>query len=881
MDGPAPLAKLLEQRRRRRRESVRNELAEKAEGEAAAAAAAAADEGEMSGSGDGGASRRRPPPLMTSSKNAVSPLNLTTGTIFMLEVHNSLVYYICQRLSDPRFRQLSFELSDSTVKGEGELKILSRLVRAAAAGASHPGETHVVVGGDSDLIVMAIASGQRHVTLWDDLPSRHHRNSPVFNRDQLEAVWRKHHLPENATQQDVADLGLNLALLAIICSGNDYLPGCQGMALQNKGRPGLWSLYLDMRKQPQWKDRSLVLRRCDDGEEMKEIGGVEQQETTLVHGGESSAVSIDKMMLSALLRRYNEQRLILGGDGIPGATNIKQSYVDGSWNWGFENNTSTRKSNSSSNNTCASAFPHQSSTLYHHSREPANPERYIHGLEWTLAMYATGSVSDYRFSYPGAPPMLSALLEELEKDEAVVEFAATADEKENNVNGAQNNGGGGDAVSKVSSPRREDLQPLIPAACALALLPARSRRQAATALRHLMDPDSPIAEIYAICEDCQKIAGEVRSVSFQLDDVRKQLVSVQDIMSAAAPDADGAHDAAADLAAASEVFEAAQENLKVLLRELSKTQQEHFKEKHPFKPFPTEALEAAVMAVPREHYPPRERRLARFGREMVFRSAEYASLSVEEEGGEVVVGEQREHVNGGGGGGGELFTSGGGGGTASAPPPFPRQDGGGGSFADEEDSREYYAQSDAFSVLPGWLKDASRFVVAYPRLGSHDVVQGAAYGVIRKVLPLHPYMQPHPSPNRTLNNNNNNRGGGRNSTSGSSSTTSSSSGGRAQGSSAMYMSSQLRRYGNTNSGRSTTTITSGVVPYFGTGGGGAGLQLPGALSHHHHQFYHRPSVAGAGVNPSRGISSSSNSSRMLQSALKTCARVLPRLRALW
>ena len=80
----------------------------------------------------------------------------------------------------------SFELSDSTVKGEGELKILSRLLHSSAGprtntsgrgGGSSGGEggrqqqaqqqqgqpreeTHLVLGSDSDLLLMALVAGQ-------------------------------------------------------------------------------------------------------------------------------------------------------------------------------------------------------------------------------------------------------------------------------------------------------------------------------------------------------------------------------------------------------------------------------------------------------------------------------------------------------------------------------------------------------------------------------------------------------------------------------------------------------------------------------------------------------------------------------------------------
>lgn len=88
--------------------------------------------------------------------NVVSALALTPGTPFMQEIHESLSYYICKKLMSHRWRNLYMELSGSTVQGEGECKILARLNRPLDHVTT--GDTHVIVGNDSDLLLMALFS---------------------------------------------------------------------------------------------------------------------------------------------------------------------------------------------------------------------------------------------------------------------------------------------------------------------------------------------------------------------------------------------------------------------------------------------------------------------------------------------------------------------------------------------------------------------------------------------------------------------------------------------------------------------------------------------------------------------------------------------------
>ena len=158
---------------------------------------------------------------MKESPNRVSSLFLTTGTLFMLEVHNSLKCYILDRLTDPKFAHLEFEFSDSTVKGEGELKIISRLIHN-----SDPEESHAVVGADSDLLLMTMIACKPNVFVVDDLPRRkaqgqkQKRHQRVFKSDTLKKIWKNSLLEGDPGREDVSSIARDLTLIAVLCSGN-------------------------------------------------------------------------------------------------------------------------------------------------------------------------------------------------------------------------------------------------------------------------------------------------------------------------------------------------------------------------------------------------------------------------------------------------------------------------------------------------------------------------------------------------------------------------------------------------------------------------------------------------------------------------------------
>lgn len=110
------------------------------------------------------------------------------------------------------------------IQGEGELKLLAKLQdQGGGRGAPTPGDTHVILGGDSDLYLIALVAPRPSVFIAADADIPH-LGAPadqltVFSRAALANVWGPH--------ADVARLGLDLCLLAVLTSGNDYLPAIQ------------------------------------------------------------------------------------------------------------------------------------------------------------------------------------------------------------------------------------------------------------------------------------------------------------------------------------------------------------------------------------------------------------------------------------------------------------------------------------------------------------------------------------------------------------------------------------------------------------------------------------------------------------------------------
>ncbi|KAI8451833.1 XRN 5'-3' exonuclease N-terminus-domain-containing protein [Phakopsora pachyrhizi] len=151
IDGVAPRAKMNQQRSRRFRaaQEAKSKHLEKLSAMQQSSSLAKGDE--LSGDNH-------------TTDNTIWDSNaITPGTPFMKLLTDSLRYWIVHKLNtDPGWKHIQVILSDASVPGEGEHKIMEFIRRSRTQPSYDPNTRHVIYGLDADLIMLSLATHEPH-----------------------------------------------------------------------------------------------------------------------------------------------------------------------------------------------------------------------------------------------------------------------------------------------------------------------------------------------------------------------------------------------------------------------------------------------------------------------------------------------------------------------------------------------------------------------------------------------------------------------------------------------------------------------------------------------------------------------------------------------
>ena len=171
------------------------------------------------------------------NKNAISSLYITPGIEPMKRIELYLRKYIDKLKTKYRFIQIETSLSSSNEPDEGEVKICNEVIKN---GSSDLNQRHLIVGNDSDLIVLSM--GMKPIYNINILVRGKAENELISLSKLLQLHCKTINRVDKIENLATSILRDDFVVISIMM-GNDYLPKL-GYIKHDK----LWKIYYDLMK---------------------------------------------------------------------------------------------------------------------------------------------------------------------------------------------------------------------------------------------------------------------------------------------------------------------------------------------------------------------------------------------------------------------------------------------------------------------------------------------------------------------------------------------------------------------------------------------------------------------------------------------------------
>lgn len=195
--------------------------------------------------------------ILEESKRHFDSNCITPGTEFMDKVAQSLRWYVHQRMNtEEGWKDIQVIISDASVHGEGEHKIMEFIRRQKDLPSYDPNTKHVLYGLDADLIMLGLATHEPHFTILREFVGDRRTEGIQFDdgvathvqfqflminvlREYLESDMYVDNLPFDWDLERALDDFVFLCFFV----GNDFLPHLPTLEIREKAIDLLIELY--------------------------------------------------------------------------------------------------------------------------------------------------------------------------------------------------------------------------------------------------------------------------------------------------------------------------------------------------------------------------------------------------------------------------------------------------------------------------------------------------------------------------------------------------------------------------------------------------------------------------------------------------------------